>query len=208
VADRRAATPSAAAEVVSPDQQELVNQQRNLEDRLVRAFMSRVNREQEALQWLSKRLVHPRRRLMDQSQRLDELWLRLARAAHNARTLKMAKLAEQTARLLRHDPQQALALRHGLCRHQEARLTQAVAQRLAVHRERLTKLGATLNAVSPLSTLVRGYAVVTAAATGQVVRDADVLSSGDAVTARFARGEADCEVLRISADLTGANVTP
>jgi exonuclease VII large subunit len=66
VADRRAATPSAAAEVVSPDQQELLNQQRNLEARLVRAFMSRVNRGQEALQWLSKRLVHPRRRLMDQ----------------------------------------------------------------------------------------------------------------------------------------------
>ena len=92
VADRRAATPSAAAEVVSPDQQELLNQQRNLEARLVRAFMSRVNRGQEALQWLSKRLVHPRRRLMDQSQRLDELWLRLARAAHNVRTLKIAKL--------------------------------------------------------------------------------------------------------------------
>ncbi len=208
VADRRAATPSAAAEVVSPDQQELLNQQRDLEARLVRAFMSRVNRGQEALQWLSKRLVHPRRRLMDQSQRLDELWLRLARAAHNARTLKMAKLAEQTARLLRHDPQQALALRHGLCRHQEARLTQAIAQRLAVHKERLTKLGATLNAVSPLSTLARGYAVVTTAATNQVVRDAAVLSPGDSVTARFARGEADCEVLRTRADLTGADVAP
>ena len=109
---------------------------------------------------------------------------------------------------MRHDPQQALALRHGLCRHQEARLTQAVAQRLAVHRERLTKLGAILNAVSPLSTLARGYAVVTAAATGQVVRDAAVLSPGDAVTTRFARGEADCEVLRIPADLTGADVAP
>jgi exodeoxyribonuclease VII large subunit len=60
VADRRAATPSAAAEVVSPDQQKLLNQQRNLEARLVRAVMSRVSRGQEALQWLSKRLVHPR----------------------------------------------------------------------------------------------------------------------------------------------------
>ena len=149
VADRRAATPSAAAELVSPDQQELLNQQRNLETRLLRALLSRVKRGQEALEWLSKRLVHPRRRLMDQSQRLDELSLRLARAAHNARTLKMAKLAEQTARLLRHDPQQALALRHGLCRHQEARLTRAIAQRLAVHRERLAKLGATLNADEP-----------------------------------------------------------
>jgi len=208
VADRRAATPSAAAEVVSPDQQELLNQQRNLEARLVRAFMSRVNRGQEALQWLSKRLVHPRRRLMDQSQRLDEFSLRLARAAHNTRTLKMAKLAEQTARLLRHDPQQALALRHGLCRHQEVRLTRAIAQRLAVHKERLTKLGATLDAVSPLSTLARGYAVVTSAATDQVVRDATVLNPGDAVTARFARGEADCEVLRARADLTGAEVAP
>jgi exodeoxyribonuclease VII large subunit len=162
---------------------ELLKQQRNLEARrLVPAFTSGVNRRQEALQRLSKRLVHPRRPLMDQSQRFDELWLRLALAAHNARTLKMAKLAEQTARLLRHDPQQAR-----FCA-QEARLTQAIAQRLAVHKERLTKLGATLNAVSPLSTLARGYAVVTNAATDRVVRDAAVLNPGDAVTSRFARG--------------------
>ena len=203
VADRRAATPSAAAELVSPEQQGLLNQQRYLETRLLRALLTRVQRGQEALEWLSKRLVHPRRRLMDQSQRLDELSLRLARAAHNARTLKMAKLAEETARLLRHDPRHALGVRHAQCRHHEARLTQAIAQRLAAHRERLAKLSATLNAVSPLSTLARGYAIVTSTATGQVVRDAAVLNPGDAVTARFARGEADCEVLR-----TGAAAEP
>ncbi|MGQ0593685.1 MAG: exodeoxyribonuclease VII large subunit [Gammaproteobacteria bacterium] len=208
VADRRAATPSAAAELVSPDQQELSNQQRNLETRLLRALLSRVKRGHQALDWLSKRLVHPRRRLTDQSQRLDELWLRLTRAAHRTRTLKMAKQREQTARLLRHDPQQALALRHSRCRHQEARLTRAFAERLAVHRERLAKLGATLNAVSPLSTLLRGYAIVTSAATGRVVRDAAALRPGDPVTARFARGEADCEVLRTGGDLTGAEVAP
>lgn len=208
VADRRAATPSAAAELVSQDQKGLLNQQRNLETRLLRALLSRVRRRQEALDGLSKRLVHPRRRLMDQSQRLDELWLRLARAAHSTRTLKMAKLREQTARLLRHDPQQALALRLGHCRHQEARLTRAIAERLAVHKERLSKLGATLNAVSPLSTLARGYAIVTSAARGRVVRDAAVLRPGDPVTARFARGEADCEVLRTRGDLTGTEVAP
>ncbi|MGH8568020.1 MAG: exodeoxyribonuclease VII large subunit, partial [Gammaproteobacteria bacterium] len=208
VADRRAATPSAAAELVSPDQEGLLNQQRALETRLLRALLSRVKHGQDVLERLAKRLVHPRRRLMDQSQRLDELWLRLARAAHSARTLKMAKLAEQTARLLRHDPQQALALRHGHCRNEEARLTRAIARRLAVHRERLAKLGATLDAVSPLSTLARGYAIVTTAATGQVVRDSAVLSTGDAVTARFARGEADCEVLRTRGDLTGAEAAP
>ncbi|MGH8577974.1 MAG: exodeoxyribonuclease VII large subunit, partial [Gammaproteobacteria bacterium] len=208
VADRRAATPSAAAELVSPDQQGFLNQQTNLETRLLGALLSRVKRGQDALERLAKRLVHPRRRLMDQSQRLDELWLRLARATHNARMLKMAKLAEHTARLLRHDPQQTLALRHGHCRHEEARLTRAIAQRLAVHRERLAKLGATLDAVSPLSTLARGYAIVTSAATGRVVRDAAVLSPGNAVTARFARGEADCEVLRSRGDLTGTEVAP
>ena len=208
VADRRAATPSAAAELVSPDRKGLLNQQRNLETRLLRALLSRVRRRQDALDGLSKRLVHPRRRLMDQSQRLDELWLRLARAAHSTRTLKMAKLREQTARLLRHDPQQALALRHGICRHQEARLTRAIAERLAVHKERLSKLGAILNAVSPLSTHARGYAIVTSPARGRVVRDAAVLRPGDPVTARFARGEADCEVLRARGDLTGTEVAP
>ena len=52
--------------------------------------------------------------------------------------------------------------------------------------------------------LVRGRVLLA----DQVVRDAAVLSPGDAVTARFARGEADCEVLRTRADLTGAEVAP
>jgi exodeoxyribonuclease VII large subunit len=203
-ADRRAATPSAAAELVSPDRQALLPRVANLEARLLRALGSRMARAQEGIEWLAKCLVHPRRRLTDQSQRLDELWLRLTRAAHTAHGLKTARLAAQTARLIRHDPRHALGLRHAQCHHHETRLTQAIEQRLAAHRERLAKLGATLNAVSPLSTLARGYAIVTTAATGELVRDAAVLSPGDAVTARFARGEADCEVLTVRGDVPGA----
>ncbi len=206
VADRRSATPSAAAELVSPDRQGLLGRLGDFEARLLRTLASRMVRGQERIRWLSKRLVHPRRRLMDQSQRLDELWLRLARAAHHQRTLKMARLKDRTARLLRHEPQ--LALRHSHCRHQEARLTRAIGERLAVLRERLAKLGATLDAVSPLSTLARGYAIVTSTATGRVVRDAAVLRPGAAVTARFARGEADCEVLCTRGDLKGGEVAP
>ncbi len=184
-ADRRAATPSAAAELVSPDRQDLLNQQRTLETRLRRAFAARIERGQGSLAWLSKRVVHPRRRLMDQAQRLDALSLRLARAVHGARTLNTTRLAERTARLL-----------------------QAIAARLAAHRERLAKRGATLHAVSPLATLARGYAIVTARATGRVVRAATALERGDAVTARFARGAADCQVLCIRAELGGAEIAP
>lgn len=145
---------------------------------------------------------------MDQAQRLDALSLRLARAVHGARTLNTTRLAERTARLLRHPPQQALAVRLGLCQKQEARLLQAIAARLAAHRERLAKRGATLHAVSPLATLARGYAIVTARATGRVVRAATALERGDAVTARFARGAADCQVLCIRAELGGAEIAP
>jgi exonuclease VII large subunit len=84
----------------------------------------------------------------------------------------------------------------------EYRRTYEVAQ--PIETKRSTGVGATLNAVSPLSTLARGYAIVTTVATGQVVRDAAVL----AVTARFARGEVDCEVLRTRGGLTGAEVAP
>ncbi len=203
VADRRAATPSAAAELVSPDRKDLSSRQKDLEARLRRALLLRVARGQETLEWLKKRLVHPRRRLMDQAQRLDELSLRLTRAMHGARMLKASRLAEEAARLLRHDPEKALAIRAGQCRQKEARLMQAMAGRLAVYRGRLARLGATLDALSPLATLSRGYAIVTSTATGQVLRDAAVLSPGEAITARFARGEADCEVRGIRGDQNG-----
>jgi len=88
----------------------------------------------------------------------------------------------------------------------EYRRTYEVAQ--PIETKHSTGIGATLNAVSPLSTLARGYAIVTTVATGQVVRDAAVLGPGDSVTARFARGEADCEVLRTRGGLTGAEVAP
>jgi exodeoxyribonuclease VII large subunit len=196
-ADRRAATPSAAAELVSPERLDLLYRLRGLEARLLRTLLAGIGRVAERVDWLKRRLVHPSRRLTDIGQRLDELSLRLARATQTALALKRSRLGAQKARMLRHEPRQALELLTARCRHQEARLAQAIGERLAAHREQLARLGATLDAVSPLATLSRGYAIVTRS--GTVVRDATGLRRGDPVTARFARGEADCEVLRTRA---------
>ncbi len=79
VADIRAATPSAAAELLSPDQAELVSKLHLLKGRLTKAQQLRLRRWQEQLQSLTRRVRDPRSQLREQSQRLDDLELRLQR---------------------------------------------------------------------------------------------------------------------------------
>jgi exodeoxyribonuclease VII large subunit len=82
VADQRAATPSAAAELLSPDQTELDNRFRQLDSRLYALLRQRLQQHRDQLNWLTKRMQqsHPGRQLQQQAQRLDDLELRLSRA--------------------------------------------------------------------------------------------------------------------------------
>ena len=84
VADLRAPTPSVAAESVVPDAGEWAARYRALEARLVAAARRGLAARGNGVRMLAKRLVHPRRRLFDHSQRLDAMTLRLARAANGA----------------------------------------------------------------------------------------------------------------------------
>ncbi len=195
-ADRRAATPSAAAELVSPLASEWRQQLENGLGRLARHARRRVADERRSLSALSRRLIHPRRRLFDLSQGLDALLARLARAARHTSVTRRARLAAAHARLRQRDPSQVLGAYRSTWRQLDQRLHQAGARDVAQRQSRLGALVRALEAVGPVATLDRGYAIVTRAADGELIRASDQLTVGEEITTRLASGQIGSRVTK------------
>ena len=201
-ADRRAPTPSASAELVSPDQERLLTHLTGLEQRLWQQIKTQLDRLWGSLTWLNKRLIYPSRRLQDLAQRLDELSLRIDLAARTVRRDKAARLATLTAELRRMSPLPILWGLLARCDHLNKRLEQAIGQGLNTWDTRIAHLSRSLHAISPLATLARGYAIVTTLPEGRLVQDAARLKPGDQVAARLAQGEIHCRVEAIFDEAT------
>ena len=195
-ADRRAPTPSAAAEVVTPDARYLTDRVGGARRRLAALLRRRIGDERENLHRLVKRLSAPRRRLSDLVQRVDECALRLVRAICAMPARRRSELRTLTARLDARHPSAAIRLHGGRHGDLHRRLAYATDKRLADLRARLSETARTLNAVSPLRTLDRGYAIVTRARDGALVRSSANVSVGDAVHARLSDGGLDLTVER------------
>jgi exodeoxyribonuclease VII large subunit len=194
VADARAPTPTAAAELLSPDRGEWEARYRQLETRLARLVREFLRHRSQRLDGLAARVAHPRQRLERLRERLGALIrrLRLAQATDGRR--RYTALLELRARLQHHSPRprlQALELRR---RH----VTRQLIGHMRHHRERaqmrLAQAMQALQTLSPLATLERGYAIVQEARTGAVLREARAVRPGERVRARLARGVLDCVV--------------
>lgn len=196
VADLRAATPSAAAELVVPDAGEWQQQFRAYAQRLSQTMTRRLLAEKRHLQHLSKRLRHPGERLQQQSQRLDGLELRLGRAIQQQLTRQQHRLQNLTLRHRAHNPAPLVRQWHQRIEQLRTRLDRQMQQQLKTKRQRLSEAGRMLHSVSPLSTLERGYAIVSDES-GQVVRAAEQLQPGDSMTTRLAKGEVVSRVEKI-----------
>lgn len=201
VADHRAATPSAAAEMVSPDQMDWLQQLRGFELRLTQQLRGVITRNRQQLVWLEQRLQQqePRRRLRNQAQRLDELEQRLKFAVQACLRHNTARLAQRLARLQHHAPTQRLAQLRTHSVQLTQRLHAALRLQLSQRRGQLTSLARALDAVSPLATLGRGYALVMRA-DGSVLRRAGDATIGERVEARLAEGQLICRVDDIKPD--------
>ncbi|MGH8507702.1 MAG: exodeoxyribonuclease VII large subunit [Gammaproteobacteria bacterium] len=194
VADRRAPTPSASAELVSPDRRQIGEQLAILERRLAHLGRGSLARVQMLLEHLQKRLVHPGRRVLDLAQRADELSLRLERAARARIGLKRTRIETLSTRLWSLVPSALIALRMSECDHYVRRLRHGIAQTLAKATGQLGSLSRALQAVSPLATLERGYAIVTRLPGGEILRDAARVAPGCQIDTRLARGHLRCRV--------------
>jgi exodeoxyribonuclease VII large subunit len=193
VADQRAPTPSAAAEMLSPDQREWLAQLKQLEQALERAMRRRLADAAKELEHLRRRLKHPGALLREQSQRLDELEQRLILAQRNALGRRRQELALLESRLMARSPLPRLQqLQRDLAMRQE-QLESSMRRRLEQARSQLAQLAGVLDSLSPLATLNRGYAIVIDDE-GRVVSDAGTVEPGQRLEARLARGRIGVEV--------------
>lgn len=188
VADARAPTPSAAAELVSPNLFDWLARAQQFEQRAIQRQRSRLQETQNQLARIMARLdrQHPGRRLEQAMQRLDELDARLRRSAQRHLGTAAARLEAAGNRLHASSPQRRLDALDQHLRHLDLRLRACATQTLERRQNRLQLATRTLNALSPLSTLERGYAIATLE--GVVLRDAAQAAAGDQVDLRLHRG--------------------
>jgi len=199
VADLRAPTPSAAAEVVSRNQQELLRQVLAARQRLEMAMdyllVSRTQRQTRLQHRLQQQ--HPQLRLARQQTALIRLRQRMSSALDNQlrRSGQRQQRAEQ--RLNQQHPQGRLHRAQHRYQQLEYRLSQTIAARLSSTRERFGSALAHLEAVSPLATLARGYSVTTAP-DGAVLKQTRQAQPGDVLTTRVQDGWVESEVKTVT----------
>ena len=187
VADHRAPTPSAAAELLSPDQREWLERLRAMEQTLERQIRRKLADASKELEHLKRRLKHPGAQLREQSQRLDDLEQRLILAQRNLLRQRGSELALLQSRLLAQSPLPRIQQSQQQLNALQQRLETAIRKRLHDAGTRLAHLASMLDSLSPLATLQRGYAIVTDD-TGKVISDSANVTIGSQVTARLASG--------------------
>lgn len=189
-AERRSATPSAAAETVVPSCLQLSNELHSRRRRLSDDLLAQITARRAAIERAQLRLdrLSPRARLGSLRQELDARASRLRHALKLEVVLKQRALAGAEGRLLLHSPARRLP--------QDRERVGARAERLTASAERLLRgrradLGAhlgRLEALSPLRVIERGYSVTVDAATGRVLTDAAEVSAGARLHTRLAVG--------------------
>lgn len=190
-ADARAPTPTAAAELVSPDGAALRRDVALLGQQLARMFLRGLEDRMQRLDYLSRRLTHPGERIRNQQAQLQHLASRLRGAWGHGADERLWQLRDAGQRLRAAAPDMEALLRQ----QQELgrRLFVAMRERMTAVTERVNGIRAHLLHLNPQRVLERGYSI-TATAAGEVIRDAGRLAAGDPVSIRFARGTAAAEI--------------
>jgi exodeoxyribonuclease VII large subunit len=196
VADLRAPTPSAAAELISPDQDAIRFQLDRLGARLDRSLHHTLRQRTDRLTALKRRLRHPGERLKDQQRQLSHLHARLEKSLSWQLTAKQHKVNQIESRLARQQPAERLTAMANRVDQLERRLRQAQKNQLSDSQYALRDKITRLQALNPLSTLERGYAIVQN--DQQVVlTDATQAQPGDTVVNTLSKGQLVCTVTEV-----------
>jgi exodeoxyribonuclease VII large subunit len=194
-ADMRAATPSAAAELVCPDLSARTTALRQARTQLNQLIQSRLAEARRDLTGLEQRLSRqrPSRRLESAAQRLDEGELRLQRQAITRIGAQRQQLNGLRERLLRATPRRRMQQDQVTIARLARQLERAAVRRVESTGRRVAAAAHGLHSVSPLQTVERGYAIARDAQ-GSLLRNAASVAVGERITVDLAQGRLDCEV--------------
>lgn len=198
IADLRAPTPSAAAEMVSRNQQELLRQILSAQQRLGMAMDYFLANRSRRFTQIYHRLQqqHPQLRLARQQTALERLRQRMNVAIDGQLKRTSQRQARLLQRLNQQSPQPRIYRAQTRIQQLEYRLAENVRSRLSATRERFGNAVTHLEAVSPLSTLARGYSVSTAT-DGKVLKKVKQVKTGDVMTTRLEDGWVESQVTDI-----------
>src|SRR5438874_693192 len=199
VADRRAETPSAAAELVIRSRQEVEEQAEGLQQRLVRAIRYRLLMGRQVLTELAQHGAFAR--MMDainqRQQKLDDLQYRVDRAERQILERSRRRLESASAAVRHYDLRRILASIRKELEAQAGTMVAAMRTSLLRSQSRLDHLASQLQALSPVAILERGYALVFDSR-GNLLKNAAQVKVGDEISARLAKGSVTATVKKSS----------
>ena len=198
VADLRAPTPSAAAELVVRDKKELARLIVSLSDRLRNRIVQVIETEKQQSVFLQKRLPDLRLRLGDLHLRADDLKTRLAPRVLHLLRLRQEMLQGKRVRLLLRNPRLIIEDAFKRVTLSQKGLTNSIRLVFQQFRQRFETYAGALEGLSPLNVLKRGYSITHLLPSYQIVKESTVLSPGDRVNVILGKGDICCTVEKIN----------
>ncbi len=197
VADLRAPTPSAAAELVVPESAELLAKITNLQQRVRAGYGRYLADQQKHLASLQERLQDPRRLLVDWRIHLDDLQEKMQRALRHQRDSLLNSLRTRETALLHQSPAKYVQEKRVLLNILQKDTLSHWKSYRAYRLERLRKNAALLDTLSPLAVLSRGYSITRKSPGGEIIRQAEVLMTNEEVNIQLAKGGFTARVEKI-----------
>jgi exodeoxyribonuclease VII large subunit len=198
VADLRAPTPSAAAELIVPEWMELTAKINILKQRLITGFYRHLKNRKDKIAGLQERLKDPRRFLINLQIHLDDLRERLGAALHYKKQNLHNDLRQMELRLWHQSPARQINEKKILLKNIQKDIFNNFSYHVESLKERLQKNSAILESLSPLGVLQRGYSITRSMANGIIIRQAAALNVGEDVNIQLAKGNFNAKIEKIS----------
>lgn len=197
VADLRAPTPSAAAELASADHSQRASKLQQLARQLSQNLQRQLGQRRQALHYLQQRLRHPADRIREQQQRLDNLSARIERSIEQRLERPNVRLSAAQQRLMRAAPSVRLQEQRRQLEYTQQRLVSSVQLHLKQSRQTVAKVAHNLHTASPMATLQRGYGILLDDG-AKAIRSVTEVTVGQQVSHQLVDGLIVSEVKQIS----------